>query len=95
MSGKVMVCCAAQVLRAWYEQGHRALVFTQTQQMLDIVEKAVESEGAHCHPPPSSPSAPMCPPPIEYARTVRWLISRHVCVPSVQTSLPKLRNPAA
>ena len=35
-----------QVLRAWYGQGHRALVFAQTQQMLDIVEKAVEAEGA-------------------------------------------------
>jgi Helicase conserved C-terminal domain len=34
-----------QVLRAWHSQGHRALVFTQTQQMLDIVEKAVAAEG--------------------------------------------------
>lgn len=34
-----------QVLRAWHSQGHRALVFTQTQQMLDIVEKAIAAEG--------------------------------------------------
>lgn len=38
--------CAMQVLRAWHTQGHRALVFTQTQQMLDIVEKAVAADGA-------------------------------------------------
>ena len=45
------------MLRAWHEQGHRALVFTQTQQMLDIVEKAVEAEGA---PPPPPPPAAAC-----------------------------------
>ncbi len=38
--------CAMQVLRAWHTQGHRALVFSQTQQMLDIVEKAVAADGA-------------------------------------------------
>lgn len=27
----------------WSQQGHKALVFTQTQQMLDIVERAVQA----------------------------------------------------
>lgn len=35
-SGKMKVI--AQVLQAWKEQGHRVLLFTQTQQMLDIIE---------------------------------------------------------
>ena len=32
-----------QVLAHWKQQGHKALLFTQTQQMLDIVERAVHS----------------------------------------------------
>ncbi|XP_039133395.1 DNA excision repair protein CSB [Dioscorea cayenensis subsp. rotundata] len=35
-SGKMKV--VVQVLKVWREQGHRALLFTQTQQMLDIME---------------------------------------------------------
>lgn len=35
-SGKMKV--VAQVLKVWKEQGHRVLLFTQTQQMLDILE---------------------------------------------------------
>ncbi|PRQ25810.1 putative DNA helicase chromatin remodeling SNF2 family [Rosa chinensis] len=35
-SGKMKVI--AQVLKAWKEQGHRVLLFMQTQQMLDIIE---------------------------------------------------------
>ncbi|XP_072951427.1 DNA excision repair protein CSB [Typha angustifolia] len=35
-SGKMKV--VAQVLKVWKEQGHRVLLFTQTQQMLDIME---------------------------------------------------------
>ncbi|WVZ71859.1 hypothetical protein U9M48_020391 [Paspalum notatum var. saurae] len=35
-SGKMKV--VEQVLRVWKEQGHRVLLFTQTQQMLDILE---------------------------------------------------------
>lgn len=31
-----------QVLAHWSQQGHKALVFTQTQQMLDIFERAVQ-----------------------------------------------------
>ena len=34
--------CALQVLEHWEAGGHRALVFTQTQQMLDILEKSVQ-----------------------------------------------------
>jgi hypothetical protein len=41
-SGKLQVL--AKVLRHWKEQGHKALVFTQTQQMLDILEKHVEAQ---------------------------------------------------
>jgi SNF2 family DNA or RNA helicase len=31
------------VLAHWSQQGHKALVFTQTQQMLDIMERAVQA----------------------------------------------------
>lgn len=34
---------AWQVLHHWKQQGHKALFFTQTQQMLDIVERAVQA----------------------------------------------------
>ena len=33
----------------WKQQGHRALVFTQTQQMLDILEKAMQDAGHSYH----------------------------------------------
>jgi len=42
-SGKL--AAADAVLRMWAEQGHRALVFTQTQQMLDILELTVQRAG--------------------------------------------------
>lgn len=42
-SGKLKVL--AQVLELWKTQGHRVLLFTQTQQMLDIVENYVTSKG--------------------------------------------------
>ncbi|KAJ6306479.1 hypothetical protein OIU78_021734 [Salix suchowensis] len=42
-SGKMKV--VAQVLKAWQEQGHRVLLFTQTQQMLDIFESFLNSGG--------------------------------------------------
>uniref|UniRef100_A0A2P2MDJ6 Uncharacterized protein MANES_13G035800 n=1 Tax=Rhizophora mucronata TaxID=61149 RepID=A0A2P2MDJ6_RHIMU len=35
----------AQVLKIWKEQGHRVLLFTQTQQMLDILENFLISGG--------------------------------------------------
>ena len=38
-SGKLMV--AEQILGMWCSQGHRALMFSQTRQMLDILEAAV------------------------------------------------------
>ena len=34
---------AAQVLAHWHQTDHRALLFTQTQQMLDIAESAVQA----------------------------------------------------
>jgi hypothetical protein len=34
-----------QVLRHWHAAGHKALWFTQTQQMLDICERAVQAAG--------------------------------------------------
>jgi DNA excision repair protein ERCC-6 len=40
-SGKMQV--VDQVLRVWKEQGHRVLIFAQTQQMLDILESYVKS----------------------------------------------------
>nr|XP_048336772.1 protein CHROMATIN REMODELING 8 [Ziziphus jujuba var. spinosa] len=42
-SGKMKV--VAQVLKVWKEQGHRVLLFTQTQQMLDILEIFLISGG--------------------------------------------------
>ena len=42
-SGKQMV--TMKVLRLWREQKHRALLFSQTQQMLDILEAAVADAG--------------------------------------------------
>ena len=42
-SGKLQV--TLKVLSLWREQGHRCLVFSQTQQMLDILESAVASAG--------------------------------------------------
>ncbi|KAL4452053.1 hypothetical protein ABPG75_007715 [Micractinium tetrahymenae] len=46
-SGKMQVL--AKVLRHWHEAGHKALVFTQTQQMLDILEKHVTAQGYTYH----------------------------------------------
>ena len=42
-SGKLQV--TLKVLSLWREQGHRCLVFSQTQQMLDILEAAVARAG--------------------------------------------------
>ncbi|WCJ38302.1 DNA excision repair protein CSB [Euphorbia peplus] len=42
-SGKMKV--VAQLLKAWQEQGHRVLLFAQTQQMLDILETFLNSGG--------------------------------------------------
>jgi len=42
-SGKLQV--TLKVLSLWREQGHRCLVFSQTQQMLDIIESAVANAG--------------------------------------------------
>lgn len=42
-SGKMKV--VGQVLKVWKEQGHRVLLFTQTQQMLDIMETFLTSDG--------------------------------------------------
>lgn len=42
-SGKMKV--VDQVLKVWKEQGHRVLLFTQTQQMLDIIENFLISGG--------------------------------------------------
>ncbi|XP_057480601.1 protein CHROMATIN REMODELING 8 [Actinidia eriantha] len=42
-SGKMKV--VAQVLKVWREQGHRVLLFAQTQQMLDILENFLNADG--------------------------------------------------
>ena len=41
-SGKLQVLSA--ILRKWKEQGHRALVFSQSKQMLNILERVMEGE---------------------------------------------------
>jgi DNA excision repair protein ERCC-6 len=40
---------AVQVLAKWQEQGHKALLFTQTQQMLDILERHINDAGFLYH----------------------------------------------
>ncbi|KAK9827355.1 hypothetical protein WJX81_000181 [Elliptochloris bilobata] len=46
-SGKLTV--AMKVLAHWHQTGHRALLFTQTQQMLDIAESVVQAAGLRYH----------------------------------------------
>ncbi|KAL3138902.1 hypothetical protein ABBQ32_005724 [Trebouxia sp. C0010 RCD-2024] len=46
-SGKLTVLM--KVLDHWAQQGHRALLFTQTQQMLDILERCVQGAGHSYH----------------------------------------------
>ena len=46
-SGKLGVL--GKLLHHWKEGGHKALVFTQTQQMLDIVEKMVAAQRYSYH----------------------------------------------
>ncbi|GIM09327.1 hypothetical protein Vretimale_13236, partial [Volvox reticuliferus] len=46
-SGKLRV--AERVLSAWHAAGHKALLFCQTQQMLDILEKLVRGRGWSYH----------------------------------------------
>ncbi|KAK5813409.1 DNA repair rhp26 [Gossypium arboreum] len=45
-SGKMKV--VAQVLQVWKDQGHRVLLFAQTQQMLDILENFLTTSG-YCY----------------------------------------------
>ncbi|VDN09472.1 unnamed protein product, partial [Dibothriocephalus latus] len=42
-SGKLMV--TLELLRLWYQQGHKALVFTQSRRMLRILEKYLSAAG--------------------------------------------------
>ncbi|XP_070663253.1 LOW QUALITY PROTEIN: protein CHROMATIN REMODELING 8-like [Malus domestica] len=42
-SGKLNV--VSQVLKVWKDQGHRVLLFSQTQQMLDIIESFLVADG--------------------------------------------------
>lgn len=46
-SGKLQV--VEKVLDNWKMHGHKALVFTQTQQMLDILERLVTKKGYRYH----------------------------------------------
>ena len=48
----MQLCVSWQVLEHWVSGGHRALVFTQTQQMLDILEKAVQARPGRPVPRP-------------------------------------------
>ena len=41
--------CLLQVLERWREQDHKVLLFTQTQQMLDILERHVQDAGMRYH----------------------------------------------
>ena len=52
-----------QVLAHWHEQGHKALLFTQTQQMLDILEGAVQAGTSACDGMPPSATVRACMPP--------------------------------
>ncbi|GMH43692.1 hypothetical protein BSKO_11614 [Bryopsis sp. KO-2023] len=46
-SGKMAIM--AKVLKHWKEEGHKVLLFSQTQQMLDIFEKFAQKEGYVYH----------------------------------------------
>jgi SNF2 family DNA or RNA helicase len=46
-SGKLQVL--SKVLAAWHKEGHKVLLFTQTQQMLDILEKMVQQANYSYH----------------------------------------------
>eukprot|EP00803_Ostreobium_quekettii_P007583 evm.model.scf_983.2 EVM.evm.TU.scf_983.2 scf_983:13173-28199(-) len=46
-SGKLLV--TASVLKHWKSENHKVLLFSQTQQMLDIIEKFVVKEGYNYH----------------------------------------------
>eukprot|EP00775_Hariotina_reticulata_P009427 gene9427-9593_t len=46
-SGKLQVL--SKVLAAWHKEGHKVLLFTQTQQMLDILEKLVQQANYSYH----------------------------------------------
>ena len=60
-----------QVLAHWQEQGHKALLFTQTQQMLDILEGAVQAGiSAFACVPPSAITCACLPP---------WLLPVPAC----------------
>lgn len=50
-----LLCRATQVLSHWRQQGHKALVFAQTQQMLDIIEGMVERQGYKYTPSVGTP----------------------------------------
>ena len=39
----------AQVLEHWKAEGHRTLLFCQTQQMLDILERCTAASGLRYH----------------------------------------------
>ena len=39
----------AQVLEHWKAEGHRSLLFCQTQQMLDILERCTAAKGLKYH----------------------------------------------
>jgi DNA excision repair protein ERCC-6 len=53
MSSSSLLCLelagAVQVLAKWHQQGHKALFFTQTQQMLDIMERHVNDAELKYH----------------------------------------------
>jgi DNA excision repair protein ERCC-6 len=38
-----------RVLQSWHAEGHKVLLFTQTQQMLDIIERHVLEAGYSYH----------------------------------------------
>ena len=88
-----------QVLAHWQEQGHKALLFTQTQQMLDILEGAVQAgiSAFACMPPSATPCA--CLPPwlllVPACNQGHRLISQavlHRCLHAVCTALCAYRS---
>ena len=59
-----VVVAVLQVLAHWHEQGHKALLFTQTQQMLDILEGAVQAGPSALASMPPSAATGACMPPL-------------------------------
>ena len=82
------------MLAHWKQQGHKALVFTQTQQMLDIMDRGVQALGYRCAPDsscsPKSSVASMLP---KFTSKAEW--QHHSCALTEQAHTCHVSSPEA